>query len=106
MVLILLVLIWCLVTKFSKPPDDIIYPTIHNRCTAESTCGGDLVCDLKTKRCKKSLGGDCSTSVDCETGLVCYNWTCVHDSIEWNNDHNDNDKSKSKKKKSVKWIDQ
>lgn len=64
------------------------YPTIHARCqkdnlcdgaTCVTHCGGDLTCDNISHRCKKMLGGTCSSNVDCETGLLCHSWKCVSD---------------------------
>lgn len=84
--------------SFSDPPvttdSDITppnYPTMHARCKKDNLsssypcdgalcvtqCGGDLVCDETCNRCKKMLGGSCSSNVDCETGLICHSWTCV-----------------------------
>lgn len=57
--------------------DPINYPTIHAYCQSDSACGGDLICDINCKRCKKKFGGNCSSNVDCEFGLDCYNWKCV-----------------------------
>jgi len=64
-----------------------IYPTLHAYCLKDpkcdgticvNDCGGDLICDKSLNRCKKKLGGDCSSTVDCENGLVCSNWICSH----------------------------
>jgi hypothetical protein len=72
------------------------YPTIHSKCNQNSSCGGDLVCDVGCNRCKKQLSGDCSNNVDCESGLICQNWKCVpipdnsipYDHIYDSNSHN------------------
>jgi hypothetical protein len=61
--------------------DSIAIPTIHSRCNQNSPCGGDLVCDLNCKRCKKKINGDCSADIDCESGLRCHNWKCSSNSI-------------------------
>jgi hypothetical protein len=65
------------------------YPTMHARCRKDprcdgtvcvSDCGGDLICDTTCHRCKKKIGGNCSSTVDCETGLICDNWKCTPNS--------------------------
>jgi len=56
------------------------YPTVHARCRSDSTCGGDLTCDLHCNRCRKKIGGDCSADNDCESGLICRNWKCSTES--------------------------
>ncbi len=56
-------------------------PTLHSRCR-EATCGGTLICDTQSHRCKQCLGGPCSTTTDCVSGLVCENWRCQNSKIE------------------------
>lgn len=81
---------------YRPPPSDLssnidsnstIYPTLHAYCLKDpkcdgtvcvNDCGGDLICDKSINRCKKKLGGDCSSTVDCSNGLVCSNWVCSH----------------------------
>ena len=86
---ILVVLWWYCTPANSKPNDesnigsdnvietDPINPTIHSRCGTNTSCGGDLTCDLHCRRCKKKSGGDCATDIDCEFGLHCHNWKCT-----------------------------
>lgn len=52
------------------------YPTIHAHCSSADVCGGDLVCDIASRRCKKMEGGDCAQDVDCAKGLQCVEWHC------------------------------
>lgn len=77
-----LVLIWYGITSSHNPPepnsDDSHQPTIHATCKDGVPCGGDLVCDINCKRCKKQIGGNCAHDVDCETGLRCYHWKCIN----------------------------
>lgn len=66
-------------------------PIMHARCRENTPCGGDLICDLKCKRCKQPVHGDCAVDTDCETGLHCLNWKCIptsdnHDLKEWVHD--------------------
>lgn len=56
-------------------------PTMHSRCRTDVPCGGDLICDLNCRRCKKRVGGDCATDTDCESGLHCYDWKCTMDNL-------------------------
>jgi hypothetical protein len=73
-------------TPVNQPPATFLFgdsldlgsnlPTMHSRCQI-NTCGGDLVCDLNCNRCKKNLAGDCSTDIDCNSGLYCHNWQCA-----------------------------
>jgi hypothetical protein len=51
-------------------------PTLHAKCGESSSCGGELVCDRSSHRCKQSQGGNCSNDVDCIPGLYCNNWIC------------------------------
>jgi len=82
-------------------------PTIHNRCDIDKPCGGDLVCDLKCKRCRKSLNGDCSSDIDCDSGLRCFNWKCspIQKINSSNNESSDLIKQK-KSNKFVRWNDE
>jgi hypothetical protein len=66
-------------------------PTMHARCREDVPCGGDLICDIKCKRCKQKINGDCAEDVDCETGLRCYHWKCVPADKNIINDNNDED---------------
>jgi hypothetical protein len=54
------------------------YPTIHSRCSQIDVCGGDLVCDVASRRCKKAEGGACAQNVDCVKGLQCVEWICTN----------------------------
>ena len=76
------------------------YPTLHSRCS--NSCGGDLICDITAKRCKKQVHGDCAMDVDCGDGLVCRNWKCSYENNDANITFNDNTPEK-KKDKSVRW---
>jgi len=85
-IIILVFLSWLVKPSIPNQVDD--YPTIHARCqkdkscdgaTCVTQCGGDLTCDKIFHRCKKKLGGSCSSNIDCETGLVCHTWKCVSD---------------------------
>jgi hypothetical protein len=70
-IIILLILWWHNFYSNREPP------TIHARCNENTSCGGDLTCDINCRRCKKRQGGDCAGDVDCETGLVCHQWKCM-----------------------------
>lgn len=85
-VIIVLVVVWCI---SDTPHPDVPqepniseslnfheYPTIHSRCGTSDVCGGDLVCDVSSRRCKKTEGGNCAQDVDCAHGLHCVNWIC------------------------------
>ena|SRR5438132_13196325 len=58
-------------------------PTLHAICSTNNYCGDDMTCDVSSKRkkegrCKKKVGGSCSSDVDCEQGLMCSKkWKCV-----------------------------
>lgn len=56
--------------------EEITPPTMHAKCYTNHGCGGDLTCDVVCSRCKKKIGGNCASDVDCETGLVCRSWKC------------------------------
>lgn len=95
------------------PADKTNIPTIHVYCSNSdqcngincvNDCGSDLVCDKISSRCKKTLGGNCSTDVDCKTGLVCRNWKCINDNIDVPTENFDIELNVNKKhNKSVKW---
>lgn len=91
--------------------DAINYPTMHARCRSNSSCGGDLICDLNCRRCRKKLGGDCSSDIDCESGLHCYDWKCIpnpnfHPVINTSNLPPDNsDLNQNLDTKEVHWDD-
>ena len=59
--------------------DDII-PTLHAKCN-EIGCGGELVCDRISHRCRQPLGGQCANTIDCVHGLYCNNWICSADNL-------------------------
>lgn len=84
-ILVLFLLSWLYHT--SSPVSDI-YPTIHYPCHNDSlcdgifcvkNCGGDLICDTVSHKCKKKIDGTCSSTVDCQTGLICSDWKCISD---------------------------
>lgn len=82
MILIILLILSILVLIFlwfynRESHDDPNYPTIHSTCGENTTCGGDLVCDISSRRCKKKEGGDCAENIDCDYNLHCFNWKCV-----------------------------
>jgi hypothetical protein len=56
--------------------NDVI-PTIHARCSDDTICGSEMVCDIYSRRCKKTLDGQCASDVDCQHGLHCVNWICI-----------------------------
>ncbi|CAH6420589.1 Hypothetical protein HVR_LOCUS1230 [uncultured virus] len=79
---IVLVLLWMFNRKdqnLSNTNSSITdeFATIHAHCHKDTSCGGDLTCDVTCHRCKKQVGGDCSGDVDCQTGLHCHNWKCT-----------------------------
>jgi hypothetical protein len=100
-------------SNFTPEVDDIeseFHPTIHARCQSNSTCGGDLICDLNCHRCRKQSGGDCANDVDCEFGLQCHDWKCspvdepkISDAPSKSS--NKGDKERPKRNKSVRWAD-
>lgn len=110
-IIVLIFLSWW----YSDPPSESPnYPTMHSRCrndpscdgtTCVSQCGGDLTCDKICHRCKKTLGGTCSSTVDCETGLICHNWKCQSNNSPPNVDIFPPDTSNSIDKKQVHWAD-
>jgi len=57
--------------------DSDFHPTIHSKCNRSSSCGGNLICDSSSHRCKQQLNGPCSSSIDCHSDLICHNWSCV-----------------------------
>lgn len=71
--IIFLIALWW----YTGNPSQENIPTMHARCKENSTCGGDLTCDVNCRRCKKTKGGDCANDVDCETGLKCQQWKCL-----------------------------
>lgn len=78
--------------------------TMHSKCNRDNSCGGDLTCDIISHRCKKQLGGDCSSDVDCQTGLYCNNWKCSSHAGELNFDQiSDINPVKSSLKNKVHW---
>lgn len=79
-------------------------PTIHSKCKDTSSCGGDLICDTICHRCKKRIGGNCSSDIDCESGLLCKNWICVSSNNNISNDIALSPKSKHSSKR-VHWND-
>lgn len=111
--LIFIAFILLLYLTWSSPPNPHYdYPTIHTRCrddkscdgtTCVTHCGGDLTCDKISHRCKKQLGGNCSSHVDCETGLLCHNWKCVSNYDEISNPTSSDSSSNSSDKKRVHW---
>lgn len=85
--LLLLIFFLLLLVFFIPPPDSPeIFPTLHSLCSSNQSlcdtfpcvtnCGGDLICDPLSSRCKKQLYGSCSSHVDCQSGLFCHNWVC------------------------------
>ena len=107
-ILVLSLLSWL----YYKSPD--IYPTIHSPCHDNSlcdgvfcvrNCGGDLICDPVCHRCKKKLGGVCSSTVDCETGLICSNWICVSDDGVEDDLSDPSFSISSPNQKHVRWTD-
>lgn len=60
----------------SDDGEEDINPTMYSFCDIGINCGNDLVCDKQ--RCKKDLGGECSTLNDCRSGLICHNWMCTN----------------------------
>ena len=95
-IIVLIVVVVLLVVVFFFPPPDppiedeeeIHYPTIHGRCSESNICGGDLVCDRKSRRCRKPEGGNCAMDVDCQGNLRCINWRCQDSNPQI--DHTDN----------------
>lgn len=107
-------------------------PTMHARCQNATSCGGDLICDVHCHRCKKQIGGDCSSDIDCESNLRCQDWRCVNnlqeillDSSNYESNYESNHKSNHEsnhesngmllespvsehkpREKSVKWADE
>lgn len=76
-IVVLLLLVLFFMSQFNTNLKEPEFPTIHSHCEKNSLCGGDLICDRSCNRCKKPIGGDCATDVDCQTGLHCSsNWTC------------------------------
>lgn len=79
MIIILIIAIigiwWWQTNNKNQEKENGEIPTIHSRC--DGKCGGDLICDKTCSRCKKEIGGDCSSNVDCRTGLVCHQWKCL-----------------------------
>ncbi len=105
-IIISIIIFVCLL--YYNSPDTIDHPTMYSKCKIDSQCGGDLVCDCN--RCKKRLGGNCSSNSDCELDLICHNWLCSDpkdpkDSNKINPDINDIPKSSNNNKKHVKWND-
>lgn len=78
------------------------YPTVHARCRSDTTCGGDLVCDLSCNRCRQQLNGDCSMDTDCQSGLRCHRWKCVLEK-ETVDEYDEQLDKKNKSDKSVRW---
>lgn len=95
----LIIFLWWLSNYFKDTTD----PIIHSQCNSNNSCGSELVCDLISNRCKKALGGDCSTDVDCQTGLYCVNWKCT-DNLKSSNENNITI-NKNKTNKKVQWSD-
>ena len=103
-VVILVLWYYNTITSFAHntSPESKNYPTIHERCHRDSTCGGDLSCDAECHRCKKLEGGDCASDVDCISGLKCQEWKCTTESaISTQVDIEPDDQKKSEKK--VQW---
>lgn len=96
--IIVLILLWWFNTE-----DITHYPTVHARCRSNTTCGGDLICDLNCNRCRKQVNGDCSADNDCQSGLICYNWKCVPEIPLLDNTIEDTEQIKHKTDKSVRW---
>lgn len=83
-IIVLCVLWWYNGSLNVNPPDPLtsdIQPTMYARChvdlTGSNSCGGDLICDLNCRRCKKRIGGNCATDSDCISGLHCHEWKCL-----------------------------
>ena len=115
MIIILLVLIliaiiiWCRyythgsITHNNTDINDEVVPTLHAKCNEGLGCGGELVCDIGSHRCRQRQGGSCSDNVDCMAGLYCNNWVCSNDD---NHDTNSIDNRHDKKNNNhIKWVD-
>ena len=75
--ILILFLGWWFSSKDVDESEETNYPTVHARCRSDSTCGGDLICDMNCNRCRKKIGGNCSADMDCESGLRCREWKCT-----------------------------
>jgi hypothetical protein len=86
---------------------------MYSRCDESTDCGKILVCDITTHRCKKDMGGSCSTDMDCNGDLTCVNWVCqknsndnvqtANDTIKLNDKVADEKKTYKNFKKHVNW---
>lgn len=81
------------------------HPTIHSMCNQNSLCGGDLVCDINCHRCKKKVGGSCSSDIDCESHLICHNWICTSTQESDSYVVEPNHITPNKSTKNVQWND-
>jgi hypothetical protein len=88
-----------IITSVDKSTGDID-GILHSRCK-NSTCSGNLICDNITNRCKKQIGGDCSSNVDCQGDLICQNWVCTKNISP--KSYTLNPKHKRKSSKKVHW---
>jgi hypothetical protein len=79
------------------------FPTMYAKCGNGNFCGGDLVCDVSSRRCKRTKGSDCASNVDCESNLRCVNWVCVAPNTPVFPTASTAQPTKSKKGKSVRW---
>lgn len=101
--ILILFLGWWFSSKEGDESEEPSYPTVHARCRSDSTCGGDLICDLNCNRCRKKIGGNCSADMDCESGLRCREWKCTRTKEPDNPKLEEHSKSHIYDSKGVHW---
>ena len=104
-VLLLYIIYWwhyCIIN--SNSTDDII-PTLHAKCN-KTRCGGELVCDQTSSRCRQILDHPCADDVDCVHGLHCINWICTNKSINSKIEVKPELPQLTPKPSTIKWADE
>lgn len=79
-------------------------PILHSYCT-ENTCGGELVCDMVSHRCRKPEGSQCAGDVDCVSGLQCRNWRCVTADVLNTSTESEGEDVRKPSAKKVHWVE-